>query len=232
MDIVFRCDPNLVDHLPEPIPARSALPAWLRSMPAKARSGVFGQDIRTVKQCPPFLDAMQSGFVIPLPCDIAVKDGRFSWDWDIPKPAAAQHPRSPLSFHDPAQVEGSPMSRDGQIVVKFNSFWTVELPAGWSLLAMPPINRDDLPFRPLTGLVDADNYHDVGILFPAVWTEPAFEGRLERGTPVVQCVPIPRETLDLHFETMSDDQCQAYDRVGHSLTSETGVYRKRFRARR
>ncbi|NNC23807.1 hypothetical protein HKX42_08165 [Salinisphaera sp. USBA-960] len=232
MDIVFRCDPNLEAHVPQPQPARSALPDWLRSMPANAHSSLLDQPIRTVKQCPPFLDAMQYGFMMPLPCDIDVRDGVFSWDWPVPEPAAAQHPRAPLSFHVPAQVEGSPMARDGQVVVKFNSFWTVELPAGWSLLAMPPANRDDLPFRPLTGLVDADQYHDVGILFPAVWTDPNFEGRLERGTPVVQCIPVPRQSFNLRCETMDADQTAEFDRLGRSLTTETGVYRRAYRARR
>jgi len=232
VDIVFRCDPNLVDYIPEPIPARAALPDWLRAMPANAHSALHNQTMRTIKQCPPFLDAMQYGFIMPLPCDIEVCNGQFSWDWSIPTPAATKHPRAPLSFHAPAQVQGSPFSRDSQVVVKFNSFWTIELPEGWSLLAMPPINRDDLPFRPITGLVDADQYHDVGILFPAVWLDPTFEGRLERGTPVVQCVPVPRQTLNLHCETMDQKQCGAYDAVGESLLTETGVYRKKFRARR
>lgn len=232
MDITFRCDPRLVDYLPEPMPARAALPAWLRSMPANAYSELFDQTIRTVKQCPPFLDAMQHGFVMPLPCDVDVRNGVFSWDWPIPEPSATHHPRAPLSFHVPAQVEGSPLSRDEQVIVKFNSFWTIELPEGWSLLAMPPINRDDLPFRPLTGLVDADQYHDVGILFPSVWTDPDFEGRLERGTPVVQCVPVARQALNLRCEPMTADETAAYERLGNSLTSEAGVYRRDYRARR
>ena len=41
-------------------------------------------EVRTVKQCPPFVDAMSHGFVIPLPCDIHVRDGVLSWDWDHP----------------------------------------------------------------------------------------------------------------------------------------------------
>jgi hypothetical protein len=58
MRMIFRCDPALTDYLPRPIPARSALPDWLRAMPAKAHSEIHGRDIRTVKQCPPFIDAM------------------------------------------------------------------------------------------------------------------------------------------------------------------------------
>jgi hypothetical protein len=43
-------------------------------MPTKAFSDVNGLDVRTVKQCPPFVDAMSYGFIIPLPCDVQVGD--------------------------------------------------------------------------------------------------------------------------------------------------------------
>ena len=72
MRIVFRCDPALRDHLPPPLAARAALPDWLRAMPNRAFSPIHGQEVRTVKQCPPFVDAMAYGFVMPLPCDATV----------------------------------------------------------------------------------------------------------------------------------------------------------------
>ena len=78
MRMIFRCDPKLEQHLPRPFPARSALPDWLRTMPAKAHSDVHGRDIRTVKQCPPFVDAMAYGVMIPLPCDVKVDRGAFT----------------------------------------------------------------------------------------------------------------------------------------------------------
>jgi hypothetical protein len=232
MRVIFRCDSALIDHLPKPIPARSALPDWLRRMPATAFSPIHGGEVRTVKQCPPFVDAMMHGFVFTLPCDIHIKNGVFSWDWPIPRPVAHQHPRAPLSFHVPAQVEGAPFHDPNHIIVKFNSFWTVELPAGWSLFAMPPANRSDLPFHLLSGLVDADRYHDVGILFPAVWTQLDFEGLLPRGTPIAQCFPVRREALEYVFAPFDAQQQQAYDDLGKTLLKQKGVYRKRFRAPR
>ena len=73
MRIVFRCDPALYDRLARPVAARGALPEWLRNMPASAFSELHRQQIRTVKQCPPFVDAMAHGFIIPLPCDVIVR---------------------------------------------------------------------------------------------------------------------------------------------------------------
>ncbi len=233
MRVVFRCDPALRDTLPAPVPAREALPGWLRDMAPRATSELHGGEaVRTVKQCPPFIDAMSHGFIIPLPCDVRIEAGRLSWDWDIPLLAAALHPRSPISFHTPAQLEGTPLHRPGQVAVKFNSFWTIELEPGWSLLATHPVNRDDLPFRLLTGMVDCDRYHDVGILFPAVWTDPGFDGVLPRGTPVAQCIPVRRESLTLQVETLGDGEAARYDAAARALLEAPGHYRRAYRAAR
>ncbi|MDY0744943.1 hypothetical protein SNE35_10515 [Paucibacter sp. R3-3] len=230
MKITFRCDPSLIELLPRPVPAKAALPAWLREMAPRMPSPVHGRAIRTVKQCPPFVDAMTHGFMILLPCDVRVAQGRFEWDWPLPPLALDNHPRAPLSFHVPEQIAGSPLAQGGQSAVKFNSFWTIELEPGWSLMAVHPVNRLDLPFRLLSGLVDADRFHEVGINFPALWTDEGFEGVLPRGTPIAQCYPVPRGGADeLICEPMSDERQQGYETLAAKIMAGPGVYRKGFR---
>jgi len=229
MNITFRCDPALIDLLPRPVAAQAALPDWLRQMPPRAPSSVHGRAIRTVKQCPPFVDAMTHGFMVLLPCDVHVAEGQFHWDWPLPALTLSGHPRAPLSFHVPEQIAGSPLARGTQSAIKFNSFWTIELEPGWSLMAVHPVNRDDLPFRLVSGLVDADRFHEVGINFPAVWLDPDFSGTLPRGMPIAQCYPVPREPLTLACEAMSETQLRGYDALAAQIMSGPGVYRKGFR---
>ncbi len=232
MRMIFRCDPALSEYLPRPVPARGALPDWLRAMPAKAPSEIHGREIRTVKQCPPFVDAMAYGVLILLPCDVTVDRGSFSWAWNIPEPSTSGHPRAPLSFHVAAQFAGAPFAKGGQAAIKFNSFWTVELEPGWSLFATHPVNRDDLPFRLVTGLVDADRFHDGGINFPGVWLQPDFSGVLPKGTPVAQVFAVPRAAPQLEFERFDETHRQAYEKTVAEVLASPNVYRKRFRARR
>ncbi|GGC81580.1 hypothetical protein [Undibacterium terreum] len=232
MQIIFRCDPALIPLLPQPIPAKQALPDWLRAMPAKAFSDMHEREIRTVKQCPPFVDAMSHGFMILLPCDIRVEHGTFTWDWDLPPLSVEEHPRSPLSFHAPAQIMGAPFHDGRSSAIKFNSFWTIELEPGWSLFATHPVNRDDLPFRLLSGLVDSDRFTDAGINFPAIWTKPDFNGILPKGTPVAQCFPVPRAAQTLVFEVMSPEKSSRYTSIVSEVLTTPGIYRKRFRAKR
>jgi hypothetical protein len=99
-------------------------------------------------------------------------------------------------------------------------------------LALHPINRLDLPFRLLTGLVDSDRFSQVGIFFPALWTEPGFVGVLPRGTPVAQCIPLRREEPELDFRTLTEDEAAAQVALTREILEQPGVYKSRFRAKR
>ena len=177
MRIVFRCDPAIENELMRPVAARAALSEWLRAMPRAAFSDLHGQEVRTVKQCPPFVDAMSHGFVIPLPCDVTVRDGVLSWDWDHPPLTVEAHPRSPVSFHVAAQVAGTPFYDPEVAIVKFNSFWTIELEPGHSLAVCHSSCKSGRSAVPLVnpgrservGLCSLDGYE--------------FRRRAARGTP-------------------------------------------------
>ncbi len=96
-----------------------------------------------------------------------------------------------------------------------------------------PVNRDDLPFRLISGLVDLDRFYDGGIYFPAVWAQPDFSGVLPKGTPVAQCFAVPRAPYDVVVESFDDARaavCQ--DRRRGAGQNPVNAYRKQFPARR
>ena len=226
--ITFRCPPELDAILPRPIPALMGIPDWFKSMPAKAFSEVMQMEQMTVKKCPPFIDAMTFGFLIPLVTDLHVENETFTWNLDFPSGAIASYPRSPLDFHDNSQVVGTPLFDDDRFIVKFNNFWTIETPPGYSLLVTHPVNRYDLPFTALTALVDTDLYKDDFINFPAQWRNPKFEGVLPKGTPVAQCLPIKRNLWTGLFDTIAGDAISHVQET--TVADEPGVYRRQFRA--
>jgi hypothetical protein len=173
---------------------------------------------------------MTTGFLIPLICDVRVADGQFTWDADMPAGSSVGFARSPIGFHDPAQVAGTPLFDGDRFVIKFHNLWTIEAPEGYSLLFTHPVNRFDLPFTTLTGIVDCDAYHDAWINFPAHWLDAAFEGVLPRGTPVAQCLPVKRETWSARVEAFTEEDTHRVHELLAEIRRESGVYRRRFRA--
>ena len=230
LKVVFRCPPELDAVLPRPSLALLGLPEWFKAMPGSAFSGLLQAEQPTVKKCPPFIDAMTHGFLIPLVTDLKIEDSVFSWDFELPGGAITSYSRSPLDFHDGAQVAGSPLFKDDTFVIKFNNFWTIESPPGYSLLVTHPVNRYDLPFVTLTGLIDTDLYKDNFINFPARWHDHSFRGVLPRGTPVAQCIPVKRELWSAQFETITGDAVTRLQVTAAAVGGERGVYRRQFRA--
>jgi hypothetical protein len=228
MTLKFRCPPGLGKILPRPIPAVQGLPAWFKALPQKAFSASKGEADLTVKKCPPFIDAMTYGYLIPLAADLEIRDGEFSWQFELPEGLVSEYSHSPIDFHDPGQVAGTPFFDDDRFIIKFNNFWTIESPPGYSLLFTHPVNRADLPFTALTGLVDCDTFSASPVHFPARWHDPAFNGMLPKGTPVVQCMPVKRETWNAVFEELSGEGLTRLIETQDAI--KPGVYRRQFRA--
>ena len=132
---------ELDGKLPPPIPATLGLPSWLKAMPTQAFNAINMREEDTIKRCPPFIDAMTSGFLIPLVCDLRVENGSITWDFDIPAGGAIDFPRSPVGFHDASQVIDTPLFESDRFIIKFHNLWSIEAPQGYSLLFTHPLNR-------------------------------------------------------------------------------------------
>jgi hypothetical protein len=228
MTLTFRCPPALENILPRPIPAALGLPDWFKALPQKALNPTMGDETQTVKKCPPFIDAMTYGFLIPLATDVEVRDGEFTWDF-APEGFSSEFSHSPIGFHDPSQIVGSPFFDDDRFIIKFNNFWNIEAPPGYSLLFTHPVNRTDLPFTTLTGLVDCDTFYHSPLSFPAHWHDTDFNGVLAKGTPVAQCLPVKRESWAGRFEVLSADAMERMTKTRTAIARQTGVYRRQFR---
>jgi len=200
-------------------------------MPLKAFNSTTWEESPTVKKCAPFIDAMTYGFLIPLPMDLEVRDGEFSWKFEVPR-FIGNYPRSPISFFDSSQVIDTPFFEQDRFIIKFHNFWAIEAPPSYSLLFIHPINRADLPFTTLTGLVDCDRFRDIPVNFPARWHDLDFNGVLPKGTPIAQCVPVQREIWDASFSGMSPEGVQHNIETLDEIFRESGTYRRKFRSRK
>jgi hypothetical protein len=165
----------------KPTPTSKVMPGWYRKM-----SGA-SEGIPTIKKCIPVVDALTAGYVIPLPFDLtwseAQKDfltnGRFQIN----------------SNHHPVQTDKIPVPEeyDPQPHKWINS-WYIKTPPGYSTLFIHPLNRLDLPFYSISGIVDTDR-HPLVVNFPFFWKKD-FRGTVPAGTPIIQAIPFKREDWD------------------------------------
>ena len=227
-EITFRCAAEDLGVIAEPVAAKQVLPDWFRKIPAVDKSHLTTTDNGlTVKRCMPFLDAMTTGWILPLAATVRldVKDGgrKVNAGWELDKIM--------VSNHNPHQVSGSPS--DPRPPCKFHNYWTIETPPGWSCLFVPPLNRKQALFEVFSGVVDTDTYQSL-IHFPFVATAADGVHVLEKGTPIVQVIPFRRDTTNLTGVIRAEPENEAALKTSISRNTQTqdGWYRLKARAGR
>ncbi len=125
---------------------------------------------------------------------------------------------------------GSPLFEPDRFLIKFHNLWTIEAPEGYSVLFTHPLNRFDLPFTTITGLVDCDRYRDNWVHFPAHWHDINFSGVVPKGTPIAQVVPVRRETWSAEVAPLNADETQRVHDLTNQIERKSGLYRREYRS--
>jgi|688.fasta_scaffold409024_2 hypothetical protein len=192
--ILFRPSSQLTETLLDPpTTSISKIPDWFKKLP-KTVSGESFPNIKgrssdlTVKPCIPFFDSITSGYMLTTPADMVftLKDGVREVNWPTPDfQLIGEHTLNQLgSYEIPEEYE--------KHILKWNGFWGIQTPPGYSLLFMHPLGRPELPFYSFHGIVDSDK-HYVPINIPFVLRK-GFVGVIPKGTPYAQVIPIKRES--------------------------------------
>jgi Family of unknown function (DUF6065) len=226
--IKFLCRPEDEGVIAPPVPAKTVLPEWFRKLPpidhGKASPNNNGL---TVKRCLPFIDAMTTGWLLTLAAtvrlEIAEKGTVVNAGWEFD--------RVMVSNHGAHQVAGNP--KEPAPPCKFHNYWSIRTPPGWSCLFVPPLNRAGQPFECVAGMVDTDSYF-ADIHFPFFATAPDGLYTVEKGTPLVQVIPVRRDDAAVKAEIRAETQMEAKsrDKVFRNTLASDGWYRKFARASR
>lgn len=162
----------------KPVPSTKNVPSWYRSMP-----GVKG-GVQTIKKCVPFLDSLAMGYQIPLTADVF-------WDKDL-KEFSTKSKIQLVTHHVDSQSEDVELPKEFDPQPhKWDNYWHIKTPKGYSTLFIHPLNRMDLPFYSFSGVVDTDS-HPLIINFPFVLRKD-FNGVIPAGTPMIQAIPFKRD---------------------------------------
>ena len=176
--------------IPSPFPASKSVPSWMKHLTPEAER----EDYQTVKRCIPFLDAMTAGYIIPLPFDLTIAitptGNQLLWKSEEEKDRLSKY--TIVESHDSSQYPGAPFSQFK--VIKFYNPWIVETSPNTSCMFVPPLNRPELPYVPLSGIVDTDQYFNtvnLPCVFPGL--DVGHQINLKMGTPMIQVIPFKRQ---------------------------------------
>jgi hypothetical protein len=226
--IEFVCCSEDLGVIAEPVRASTVLPVWFKKLPGIDKASVTAtNDGMTVKRCMPFLDAMSTGWILPLAATVRLEicdDGATvtgGWNFD----------REMVSPHGPGQVAGNPY--EPRPPMKFHNYWSIRTAKGWSCLFLPPLNRPDPVVHVFAGVVDTDTY-TAPINFPFVATAPDGVYTLEKGMPLVQVIPFRRADAALHSSVRAEAPREMDERIRITRNTQAGAgwYRRHARASR
>lgn len=196
MRITFR--PGKPEPL-KPVSAIAKLPDWYKKLGpytnGAKREVAYSNTTKnvTIKRCNPFGDALGAGYFILLDQDIQVtiKNGSHDFVWL----AGGQEV---ISHHKSEQISTEMIPQGySPVAYKFKNIWGIATPPGHSVLITHPLNRLDLPFYTLAGIVDTDDFN-LEVHFP-FFLRSDFEGILEAGTPIAQVIPFKRQGWEKEF---------------------------------
>lgn len=190
-----------------PVPAINKLPDWYKGIEPHKKGfpkkyiTENSEHTFTVKKCLPLRDSLGLGYMIFLNADIQVTKGVTSIiNWVMPLPTI-------VAQHSLDQIEGFEIGDEyGSNPFKWINGVVINTPKGYSTLFSHPLNRTDLPFYTLSGVVDTDKYNS-SIHFP-FFIKKDFEGVIKRGTPIAQFFPFKRDDWNSskkEFNSQQDD---------------------------
>ena len=187
---ILKYEPALIEYQDIIAPAKKFIPDWYKKIiPFKKDGSIEIKDgIKTsLKNCVQFLDSLTTGYIITLPYDLYVKnnDGDPYLFW---RPGIS-HP--PTWREEPGDEKLIPHDHH-----KIEYIWdmnvALSVPEGYSFIFTHPLNRNDLPFTTITGIVDGGLIMNPHGNIP-FYIKKGFEGMIPQGTPIAQIIPFRQE---------------------------------------
>ena len=207
--IVFRARSKQEFRIQDkPFPAAKAIPEWWKSAPTTEKTPESPDGDRflvrnrtanfSFKKCTPMLDALTSGYIIPLWADVQVTQT------DEAPYVSWKTRHSIFELHGSSSRDIPPPPGYDNYVFKYLNTWIPETPPGYSTLVTAPLGHRDLPFHAIPGVVDTDE-STLELVFP-MWIRSGLEGIVEHGTPLVQLLPFKRTHWKSEFESYEDGE--------------------------
>jgi hypothetical protein len=170
------------------IPAKNSIPEWYRKSEIFLSTGEAG-----LKTCIAFLDTLTSGYLLTTWEDIHVKtvDGEITIT-GYKNGVAFENDESVIGIrdHESGALIPRPVGHTEHHLIWKNPMG-FKLPRGYSALITHPLNRFDLPFTTMSGIIDSDKWWLEGNI--SFCMKDNVDVFIPKGTPFAQLIPIKRK---------------------------------------
>jgi hypothetical protein len=195
---------------PRPFPASQAVPQWWKDMTPyvqnldnpEGKKFILQNRVAntTFKKCVPMLDAMISGYIIPLWADIQVTQNSLGpqISWRVSQDVFEIHGGSAEFVENQVGFNKN--------VFKYLNKWYIKTPPGYSCLITQPFGYRDTHMQAVPAIIDTDK--STLQILPPIWIEEGFEGIIEKGTPIIQVTPFKRTSWKSEFSYLKDGEYQ------------------------
>jgi hypothetical protein len=207
------------DDFLDVVPMKKMIPQWYKNAPSK----IIGNDVwnsNNGKSCMPFLDSFTTGYAILLPADLIIdpqQNEQIRFAWSNGQILIVKH----------RGAESMPTLPIPEEYNQNHYIWqlpcALEAPKGYSLLITHPLNRFDLPFTTLTGVVD--DFKMPPGRFPVLFKNN-FSGILPAGTPIAQIIPFKREDWKIEEDKQLFHDADTVGRKARNVLS--GFYKNNY----
>jgi hypothetical protein len=218
---------NILKHavkdksLPRITPSKTKVPDWFKNSYIFESGRVTPKRLPyslKFKACSSFSDTFISGYMIPLSVDIAVEQSENGpiVSWNDPNTIFVALRNKEINKEIPTPEGFS------DVHFVWNCPQVYKIPKGYSALVCHPLNRFDLPFLTLSGIVDGEVSLYGGNI--PVFFNKNFEGIIEAGTPIAQIILFKTE----NWESEEDDSILEESEINErkSLNASFGWYKK------
>lgn len=215
---------EIFNFVQSPISAKKLTPQWYKDIENNyKKSPLFKDDGKlantNLKMCMPFWDALTAGYIQVTWSDIYIsKDSEEKVQF-----VYSQGP-NPLNARSSKHV---PTYSNEFYPIEFvwQTPWSLKLPRGYSALVCHPLNRLDLPFVTLNGIIDSDVFSHSVFGNQPFYIKNGFEGLIPAGTPMFQIIPIKREFWESKSVTHTVEQEKKVRQNGSKMW---GFYKNNF----
>jgi hypothetical protein len=202
-------------------PAKNFIPEWYKLAKPKKQENFIFEDLKVngFKHCMAFLDSFTSGYIMCTPQDIVIK--RINSEENLITYSNNSYELLELRRTGDNPTLPVPMGYQDKHYA-WHTYTSLKIKKDYSALVTHPLNRFDLPFLTLSGIMDLDSTVGGGNI--PFFLQEGFEGVIPAGTPMAQIIPFKRENWFSKEDPLIVEEAKRSRQA--SFTSIGGWYKK------